>query len=608
MKCQVQSYVLKCILLVIDYCFLCFFLSLHVCICVGTKYTQADHVNFRFDTCTDYPYHKYAYRLNIILCQLQSRFKMKCKYRVRCFSSKGAFLVLLWTLLVGVHYGLLLHAVIGEFHLTHNPSAARYWSLSIPIILILFVSAPLSGWLADAKFGNYKVFLAGAVLLFISAVMFCLSIITKELIIESSHVPMILLCFAFCFLTVGTCACIVTALPLGLDQMPDASSSSISSYITWFAWSLLLGFFLDEILDLLEKKFLNLEINESYLRLFCALFSTICMSMVLVLNFAFSPKWLIIEPKSHQSLKTIYQVLKFAAKHKAPLDRSALTYWEEDIPSRIDTGKSKYGGPFSVEEVEDVKTILRLFVISLPIFFICLFLTFRIHKYGSLQAPSAANVSDMHSTSLAVITFSLLHHPLTYAIAVTFVFEFLVYPLVWYRLPSILKRIGTVPLTMSLVSFVSFFLMLAHLLSMSHSSGSTIELIAYILYNLFNGILSQVLLTALLEFMCAQSPYHMRGLLLSFVVPFTLVSYMIGWNVGSVVSQKVCSVSWCSLTLFSLKTITCFFGFFVFCVVARWYKMRVRDEDYSPQRVVEEVYDRYLTAAAAQSKLYGARN
>ena len=37
---QVQSYVLKCILLVIA---LCFFLSLHVGICVGTKYTQADH-------------------------------------------------------------------------------------------------------------------------------------------------------------------------------------------------------------------------------------------------------------------------------------------------------------------------------------------------------------------------------------------------------------------------------------------------------------------------------------------------------------------------------------------------------------------------------------
>ena len=39
------------------------------------------------------------------------------------------------------------------------------------------------------------------------------------------------------------------------------------------------------------------------------------------------------------------------------------------------------------------------------------------------------------------------------------------------------------------------------------------------------------------------------------------------------------------------------FGFILSCVLARWYKMRVRDEDYSPHRVIEEVYDRYLSQA-----------
>ncbi len=84
------------------------------------------------------------------------------------------------------------------------------------------------------------------------------------------------------------------------------------------------------------------------------------MSIVLISDIYLTPKWLIIEPKSPQCLKTIYQVLKFAAKHKAPLNRSALTYWEEDIPSRMDLGKSRYGGPFTTEQVEDVKTLLRV--------------------------------------------------------------------------------------------------------------------------------------------------------------------------------------------------------------------------------------------------------
>ena len=69
--------------------------------------------------------------------------------------------------------------------------------------------------------------------------------------------------------------------------------------------------------------------------------------------------WLTMEPNCPQSLKTIHRVLKFAWKNKAPINRSALTYWEENIPSRMDLGKSRYGGPFTTEEVEDVKTFLN---------------------------------------------------------------------------------------------------------------------------------------------------------------------------------------------------------------------------------------------------------
>ena len=46
----------------------------------------------------------------------------------------------------------------------------------------------LSAWLADAKFGNYKVFRVGSVLLFISAVMNCLLLILDELVWENSYV------------------------------------------------------------------------------------------------------------------------------------------------------------------------------------------------------------------------------------------------------------------------------------------------------------------------------------------------------------------------------------------------------------------------------------
>ena len=106
--------------------------------------------------------------------------------------------------------------------------------------------------------------------------------------------------------------------------------------------------------------------------------------------------------------------------------------------------------------------------------------------------------------------------------------------------------------------------------------------------------------------MCAQSPYNMRGLLVSLAVPPSMFYIgAVGWSVGYNLVHKVCTQLWCYLLPFLVKIALAIVGFFLVCVVARWYKMRVRDEDYSPQRVVEEVYDRYLTAAAAQSRLYG---
>ena len=61
----------------------------------------------------------------------------------------------------------------------------------------------------------------------------------------------------------------------------------------------------------------------------------------------------------------MFKVLRYAWKHKFPERHSALTYWEEGLPSRIDLGKSKYGGPFTVEQVEDVKTLGRILSVLL---------------------------------------------------------------------------------------------------------------------------------------------------------------------------------------------------------------------------------------------------
>ena len=469
------------------------------------------------------------------------------------------------------------------------------------------MSAPVTGWLADAKFGNYRVFRAGAVLLFMSMAIICLLLVLEELVWEGiQELKWMNLCLTGSIFIVGACACFVTALPLGLDQMPDASSSSITSYIAWFVCANVFGSFLFQLLGTFGKR-LNESFSSFYLVL--SFISTICMGVVLVCNFFFTPNWLIIEPKSSQSLKIIYYVIKFAVKHKAPINRSALTYWEEDIPSRIDLGKSKYGGPFTNEQVENVKTVLRLLAISSPLFFVTLSFSFRTFTFN----PSLieANSSDVHSSNSNVIDY-FAHNYSLYAIVSTLVFEFIVHPLALNKLPSILKRIGAVPLILTIVNFICLFsLTLAHYLSNSTEiTGWVVD----VFHSSTSGVLSQVLLTSVFEFMCAQSPYNMRGMLVSFFLPLALLSYIIAWRIGDILKHsdnlKVCFIqpyAWCSVISYSVNTVACFIGFLLFCVVAHWYKMRVRDDNYSPQQVVEEVYDRYLTAAA-QSPQHGTSN
>ena len=81
--------------------------------------------------------------------------------------------------------------------------------------------------------------------------------------------------------------------------------------------------------------------------------------------------WFLIEPGSRNPYKLVYKVIKFASNHKNPVHRSAFTYCEEELPSRLDLGKEKYGGPFTTEEVENVKAfwgILRVLLTIGPVF------------------------------------------------------------------------------------------------------------------------------------------------------------------------------------------------------------------------------------------------
>ena len=94
---------------------------------------------------------------------------------------------------------------------------------------------------------------------------------------------------------------------------------------------------------------------------------------VIIISDCLCQQWLDRTHKVTNPIKLIIQVLNYTRKHSYPERHSAFTYIDEEQPTRMDYGKEKFGGPFTEEEVEEVKTVLRL----LPIV-ICLYLTLKL--------------------------------------------------------------------------------------------------------------------------------------------------------------------------------------------------------------------------------------
>ena len=507
-----------------------------------------------------------------------------CKYSPRCFHSKGALLVLLWSLLISVTV-VCLTFLYASLFVWSNTSIAHnwYWTAVFPFFTSL-IAAPLSGWLADARCGSYKIFKVGSILLFVSTIC-CSGYITTVQSLSLTTVNRVvgtLLSIVVCF---GIGMCLVTTLQFGLDQMPDASSANITSYIAWLSFSIFFGFWFGDFV--FRSGITHVCVDVSFQVTVIQVLSLVpaaCMAVVLVSDALLSSKWLIIEPKSPQSLKTIYYVLKFAAKHKAPINRSSLTYWENDIPSRLDLGKSKYGGPFTTEEVEDVKTFFKLLIVTLPLWTLGVSVAQVFPLYTLTPEIEIVPSPCWNSVFNAFTT-----NPWWCVIVATLIYEFIVYPFIRYRLPSILKRIGIIFLCLVCLNaaFLLYSVCIYYKVTVFRPFSINIQLILYTFSTIAH-------FTTSLELVCAQAPYSMRGLFSGYIF-FVFVAALPVSVVYNIVNTWAGNNHY-SVVIFSVKMVVTVIGFVLHCVLARWYKRRVRDEGYVVQTVVEEVYDRYLTA------------
>ena len=138
-----------------------------------------------------------------------------------------------------------------------------------------------------------------------------------------------------------------------MDQMLEASSDKLSTFIHWYYWSSNLGKLVimyisfgvlmyyhqcaTKPLDMMRQTILKIDIGNTTV-LLCVGLQLVCACTGLCVLVCYK-RQLNIDRTGEHPLKLIYQVLRYAWNHTCPENRSAFTYWEEDIPSHIDLGK-----------------------------------------------------------------------------------------------------------------------------------------------------------------------------------------------------------------------------------------------------------------------------
>ena len=235
------------------------------------------------------------------------------------------------------------------------------------LIGLIFMLYTIGGLIADLRYGRYKDIklslinnFVGAIIASVLGILYSVDEVYRE-----SH-PL-KLAYSYLFMTLFVLGIGVfqsNTVQLGLDQLLDASSEELSLFLHWFVWTEHIGELIPRLS--IAASFCRRRVTNNIIG--CSGLLYLALSTVGLTLACCKRRWFNCENIVGNPYRNVYRVLKFSAKHGKPLGhRSALTYSDDVRPSRIDFAKQKYGGIFTTEVVEDVKTFLQILLMLLAI-------------------------------------------------------------------------------------------------------------------------------------------------------------------------------------------------------------------------------------------------
>ena len=463
--------------------------------------------------------------------------------RKLCLPSKSATAILFWSLLVGA----ITMTAKGGVNYATTQLGLQYPSLIHRIDILLsrfvFVSVfllyPFAGFLADVRYGRHKVvvtslclLVCGMALLSFDSILFFTGYTSNSFSKHGHHGVTLFYTTAsagLLFLILGLAGYEANYIQFGIDQLADAPSEYLGLFVHWVTWFTMLG------TTYAQLNFSVLNHCRSYgvQRAIQSLPLIFLAALIVLLVFAFwKRRWFNVEPARSNPYRVVVGVLNFARKHRHPIGHSDLIYDEDREPTRIDFAKERYGGPFTTEQVEDVKTFLRILVILLALgpVFACEILP------GPLLQIFIRHVIKQGKTQTSCSVKEVMIDPdsiKSVATAVLFpIYIWLIYSVLRRCIPKTFTRImaGIVILVAGLLSM---FLVevLAHVMRHKYHKNGPRCMFTEIRREHYQhhldmpwpvtivpGFLTQagttLVITTTFEFISAQSPHAMKGLLI----------------------------------------------------------------------------------------------
>ena len=383
-------------------------------------------------------------------------------------------------------------------------------------------------------------------------------------------------------------ACFSAALlPFLTDQLIGATADELSTLIHWYVWANNLGSGLCFTIYYvgLIPYFSDSEVTAG-LAGTCIFAAGLAL---IIISDCLCQQWLDKTHKVTNPIKLIIQVLNYTRKHKYPERRSAFTYLDEEQPSRMDFGKEKFGGPFTEEEVEDVKTLLQL----LPLL-VCLSLV-----VGSTTVSSASLLVDREYTD---ITLNIGMKGWLIPLVMIPFYRFLLYPIFHSHIPSMLTCIGT-GFLLYLIGFI--LLVFPGIWGVNEANGwqryitcqelpprTTVwpdyyvawywKLVPFLLFSTGKTLMY----IFFLEFLVAQLPDKIKGLGIGLMLACSGTMKCI---VGIMERSLAFTLCYDVATLTGLAVL-----FMVFLLLSNCYTLRRRNREINIQAIVEDHYERYM--------------